>query len=84
MHLPLATVDEPAGNILPTSLFPHIRTPPNRTCCHKAIHKKYKMHAEAQDAFDRAMREGMVRAVQVDPESDMASSSNSPFPPHVV
>ena len=49
-----------------------------------AIHKKYKTHAEAREAFDRAMREGTVRPVPVDPGSDTASSSDSPFPPRVA
>lgn len=33
-----------------------------------AIHKKYKTYREAWEAFDRAGREGRVRAIQVDPQ----------------
>ena len=49
-----------------------------------AIHKKYKTHAEAREAFDRAVRERTVRRVPEDPGSDTASSSDSPFPPRVA
>jgi hypothetical protein len=45
-----------------------------------AIHKKFKTHAEAWDAFHRAAREGTVRVVQVEPESDTVSLSDSVAP----
>ncbi|KAI0256034.1 hypothetical protein BJV78DRAFT_1168742 [Lactifluus subvellereus] len=34
-----------------------------------AIHKKFKTHAEAWDAFNMAEREGAVRAVRVEPDA---------------
>lgn len=49
-----------------------------------SIHKKFKTRAEAWRAFNRATHEGAVRAVRVDPESDTASSSDSPFPPRAA
>jgi len=49
-----------------------------------AIHKKFKTHAEAREAFDRATREGTVRPIPADPESDTASSSDPPFPLRVT
>jgi hypothetical protein len=45
-----------------------------------AIHKKFKTHAEAWDAFHRAAREGTIRVVQVEPESDTVSLSGSVAP----
>ncbi|KAI9463695.1 hypothetical protein BJY52DRAFT_1253152 [Lactarius psammicola] len=33
-----------------------------------AVHKKYKTHSEACEAFNRAGREGKVRAIPVDPQ----------------
>ncbi len=33
-----------------------------------AVHKKYKTHGEAWEAFNKAGREGKVRAIQVDPQ----------------
>jgi hypothetical protein len=42
-----------------------------------AIHKRFKTRTEALEAFNRARREGTVRAVPVEPESDTASSSDS-------
>jgi hypothetical protein len=45
-----------------------------------AIHKKFKTHAEAWDAFHRAVREGTIRVVQVEPESDTESLSDSVAP----
>jgi len=42
-----------------------------------AIHKKFKTRAEALEAFNRATREGTVRAVPVDQESDVASLASS-------
>jgi hypothetical protein len=44
-----------------------------------AIHKKYKTRAEAREAYNKARREGTVRAVPVDPASDTASLSDSSF-----
>lgn len=49
-----------------------------------AIHKKYKTHAEAWAAFNRAMHEGTVREVRIDPGSDTASSSDPPRLPRVA
>jgi len=49
-----------------------------------SIHKKFKTRAEAWKAFNRATREGTVRAVRVDPESDTASSSDSSILPRVA
>src|SRR6266850_2039276 len=42
-----------------------------------AIHKKFKTRTEALEAFNRARREGTVRAVPIEPESDTASLSDS-------
>ncbi|KAI0305642.1 hypothetical protein B0F90DRAFT_1086695 [Multifurca ochricompacta] len=48
-----------------------------------AIHKKFKTYAEAREAFDKAEREGEVRAIQVDLAYD-AKPSPSYLPSQVL
>jgi hypothetical protein len=49
-----------------------------------AIHKKFKTHAEAWAAFNRATHEDTVREIPIDPGSDTASSSDPPRLPRVA
>lgn len=70
-----SSADFPFG---PTN-YPSTRTQVAPKVCEiaGAIHKKFKTRAEALEAFNRARREGTVRAVPVEPDTASLSDASS-------